>query len=716
MEYLNFELAVDAHGDGYDVRCRSPAGEAHAKLALPAGPGDLARLRDELEQGIERSRTRRIRRSDEASEPKRLASAQTIGTVLFNCLFTGRVLERYRASQAIAHHQEKGLRVQLRIEPPRIATVPWEFMFDSGDGEGTFVALNPNSPIVRYPEIDLALKPFEITPPLRILGMMAAPSDLPSLKKAEEVRRIESGLMELREKGAVELRWVPGGTYRDLQAELHHGPWHVFHFIGHGGFDERITDGGGYLAMEAERRADGRAGDTRKVSAAAISRVFRGHPSLRLVLLNSCLGAQGSEADAFSSAAATLVRRGVPAVVAMQYDISDDAAVAFAHAFYASLAAATPVDRAVTDARVHLNDNREDSLEWGTPVLLSRSPDGRLIVPPPGVEGVVVPPSPPPSVPFPLGLSLGGVALPLLLAGILAVWRVPQANMRLDALTTGVGVTLPVEWTLPDAIQVSRLDVSGLDQVSLSHSAEGSRTLKGDAVRLVGLDEPGRKATIKLDLGTIVPAGTAISLEVAESPGGYVLMTDSLGGLTVPVTGLLQVIMPAKFNERIDFNRSGSVGLLSRGRLLRMDFRPVPGSRAAFVRHLPIAELDLTRVDEYKSQGKTKPKTVSTLSAATLSVEGRPDTILGEGDQLRASSIRGEITELELTDSLLRLKLTAQAKGLSISTGPDTAGRSLMPTVLGWALTRHRPLLVGALALYLILLGLMLRLGMRRAR
>jgi uncharacterized membrane protein HdeD (DUF308 family) len=63
-------------------------------------------------------------------------------------------------------------------------------------------------------------------------------------------------------------------------------------------------------------------------------------------------------------------------VVAMQYQITDHAAIEFSRAFYESLADGLPVDTAVTEARVSVS--MDSMLEWGTPVLYMRSPDGRL--------------------------------------------------------------------------------------------------------------------------------------------------------------------------------------------------------------------------------------------------------------------------------------------------------------------------------------------------
>jgi hypothetical protein len=63
-------------------------------------------------------------------------------------------------------------------------------------------------------------------------------------------------------------------------------------------------------------------------------------------------------------------------VVAMQFEISDDAAITFATEFYSSMVDGFPVDAAVTEARKSIREM--SSVEWGTPVLYMRSPDGAL--------------------------------------------------------------------------------------------------------------------------------------------------------------------------------------------------------------------------------------------------------------------------------------------------------------------------------------------------
>jgi hypothetical protein len=60
----------------------------------------------------------------------------------------------------------------------------------------------------------------------------------------------------------------------------------------------------------------------------------------------------------------------------MQYEITDKAAIEFSRDFYEAVADGLPVDAAVTEARAAVSV--DSMLEWGTPVLYMRSPDGRL--------------------------------------------------------------------------------------------------------------------------------------------------------------------------------------------------------------------------------------------------------------------------------------------------------------------------------------------------
>ena len=143
-----------------------------------------------------------------------------------------------------------------------------------------------------------------------------------------------------------------------------------FHFIGHGGFDPDRGEGVIAFADERSRR--------QLVGASLLAELLSvADPTPRLVVLNSCQTGAGADADVFSSTAATLVRT-APAVVAMQFAVTDNAAAVFSRAFYQALVHNRGVDEAVRAGRIALTGWNPDTLEWVTPVLYLRSQDSRL--------------------------------------------------------------------------------------------------------------------------------------------------------------------------------------------------------------------------------------------------------------------------------------------------------------------------------------------------
>ena len=267
-----------------------------------------------------------------------------------------------------AANANQGLRLRLRIRPPELAVLPWEYLFDGRVGE--YLCLSRNTPIIRYPELPQALQPMRVPQPLRILGVVAAPSDMQHLNVTQEIARVAQALAPLQARGQVELTWLPGSTVRDLQRAIRRGPWHIFHFVGHGGFDPQSDEGLVVLTDDA--------GQAQPLFATQLARLLADQRALRLVVLNACEGARGSQRDVFASVATILARRGVPAVLAMQHVITDRAAVEFARAFYEAVADGSPVDAAVSEGRKAVSNEVPNTVEWGTPVLTMRAPNGIL--------------------------------------------------------------------------------------------------------------------------------------------------------------------------------------------------------------------------------------------------------------------------------------------------------------------------------------------------
>jgi len=146
-----------------------------------------------------------------------------------------------------------------------------------------------------------------------------------------------------------------------------------------------------------------------------LGKTLANHKWLRLAVLNSCEGGRSADDDPFAGVASSLVRAQIPAVLAMQFEISDRAAAIFAGGLYESLADGYPVDAALSQARLAIF-NDPNPLEWGTPVLLMRVPDGKIFdvaprkprPPKPKPKPPPPPPPPPPSRLGRLGRWLGG--------------------------------------------------------------------------------------------------------------------------------------------------------------------------------------------------------------------------------------------------------------------------------------------------------------------
>jgi CHAT domain len=719
MEYLDFELSVDARGGGeYEVSVRAPSGEARARVRFPFTSDDLVVQLRAVQGALEHARGMRDIVSAETNggsdAPREVV--ERFGRTLFATLLSGKVLVAWRASGALAEKDGHGLRLQLRLQAPEMAALPWELMFDPDDA--SFVCLNPSTPLVRYPELDRAPELLTVTLPLRVLGMIASPSNLPQLDKHAERSRIERALKQLQRDGLVELNWIEGGTYRDLQAAMRQGPWHVFHFIGHGGFEGDGASGEGVLALETTpsmampmaRTGEvpvGFAGPAHLVPADLVGQLLRGHPSLRLVLLNSCLGARASSGDVFSSTASTLVRRGIPAVIAMQHEITDRAAVVFAQAFYTSLAAGTAVDRAVTDARTAISAVNRESIEWGTPVLLMRSPNGMLFAPaaaPPNgaaTTGRAAVPAVEPrgrmrASPAVLAAVVG---LPLAAAALLGWIRAPGAELALDAQVSGIGVTFPAARALAEPIEVASLGVSGLVVVDLPRS-DGGGAIATDRVLLTALDEPGRPGRLTLDLTPVLPAGTHVAVATADEPGTYQLsLSDSIPDLTVAAVGPVKVVVPGTMNERMDFTVPGMIRLGAERGTVGLEFRPAAGARTALADKLPADGLDLTRVDRFESAAGTELREVSTIRKGQLAVGGGSARPIATGEELRAAGVHGEVARLELAGDHLELAVRGRADRLTAGSG--AMRRNLVPSLLAWLLANHILWLAGAAALYL---------------
>ena len=357
--YESFDLWIDRGRRGYRVRACSREGEERGRFRIP---GELEkRWRGPSE------RKRGSRHLDIVEEgPESPADvAERLGHALFQAVFSVEIRALFRVSLARARDRGSGLRLRLRLSDPKLAALPWEYLYDETTGQ--HLALSPDTPVVRYLEVHRPAEPLPVELPLRLLVLSANPSDICKLDLDREVELLGQSLADLSGQGSLVLERLEPATPEALADRLARGTFHVLHFMGHGSFERPW---GGVLWFENER------GTSKRVSARQLATLLQ-PKSLRLVVLNACEGACVS-GDVFAGLAQALVRKGVSAVLAMQDVVPDEVSILFAHHFYQFLAERLPLEEALARTRLAIFAAGHP-LEWGTPVLYMRASDGRIV-------------------------------------------------------------------------------------------------------------------------------------------------------------------------------------------------------------------------------------------------------------------------------------------------------------------------------------------------
>jgi tetratricopeptide (TPR) repeat protein len=369
---IELEIGAGSGPGDYRVRVLQAAAGGEPVGSLRIDVDDLLSRRSQLEATVLASAVPARRTVPVAEQPVR-----QVGRQLFEALFTGSVYGTYRASLGVAQQQGKRLRVVLRLTAPELAALPWEMLFDPE----TETYLCRQEPLVRHVPAPYTPDPLAVRPPLRVLALVASPRGLPLLDVDAEKQHLTEALAQPVAAGLVELVWVPEASWDGIHSQLLSGEWHILHFVGHGDYDVR-TDEGLIALVGADGRAD-------LVEAGRLATLLGdAEPTPRLVVLNSCSSGETGMQDLFSGTAAALVRSGISAVAAMQFTVSDAAAIAFARGFYTAVAHGRRVDEAARSGRISILGT-PGTLEWVTPVLYLRGEATRLFaftaapIPPP---------------------------------------------------------------------------------------------------------------------------------------------------------------------------------------------------------------------------------------------------------------------------------------------------------------------------------------------
>lgn len=357
-------------GEGYRVRGRYRESDRLGRLVPPWPVGDLEALLANLWPGG--SDRRHVAGGNGSAQ---LLSTDEIGEALFAALFDGDLGRLWHESVGAAGG--RGPRLVLELDPadPRLEPLqhlPWELM---RDGERR-ARLALDRGVVRRLAAGVSLpSPYSAGRPLRVLALVASPSDLPPI----DLERERGDLAALRSRfRGVYVKVLPTARLEDLRQTLQHArlrgrPFRAIHLACHGGFDS--ASGEGVLYLEGD---DGR---SIAVSGDQLAEQLR-DLDVALVVLNACDTAvpEPTGREPFAGVAAALIAAGIPAVVAMQAPIEDRAALAFGRALYRRLASGDGIDAAVVEGRIAIvGACGTGSAQWALPVLFRRGGDGLAV-------------------------------------------------------------------------------------------------------------------------------------------------------------------------------------------------------------------------------------------------------------------------------------------------------------------------------------------------
>jgi hypothetical protein len=434
-----------------------------------------------------------------------------VGLRLFESLFSGPVLGTYRASLVLAQQRSEPLRVVLRLTAPRLAALPWEALFDPETE--TYICRRES--LVRRVPAPFTPDPLVVRAPLRVLGVVASPQGRAALDVAAERDHLFTALATPIAERLIELDWVPQATWDGVHEKLLSNQWHVLHFIGHGEYDP--TSDQGVIALVGE---DGQAEIIE--AERLVDLLHEARPMPQLVVLNSCSSGQQGMHDLFSGTAAALVRSGISAVAAMQFTVSDPAAIRFARGFYTAIAHGHSVDDATRAGRIAIL-RVPYSLEWVTPVLYVRGERTQLftLTPPRNEASEETPPVHGPPKPAAAQLVsffqrlnrrtkivVAAVTVCLIIVG-LTVWRPWQhrdtRTARVEPPTTSESVAPPTSESITITMQppppppptVEPTSAAGIPPTGprqITYSVTGTKA-PGDIINVTYVDASGRKRT-----------------------------------------------------------------------------------------------------------------------------------------------------------------------------------------------------------------------------
>lgn len=292
-----------------------------------------------------------------ANVKENVKQIRKFGSSLFNSVFQGPVLDCFQ-SQREDHIR---LRLYFQKEQSELLRIPWEFMFDGRH----FLAASPKMTVTRALEGLSCGKKKPVGRKLRILGVISSPLDLPGshrLQTDKERMLIHQAFDNTYVSDMIEIDFLDTASIRNIQEALDKEEYHILHFTGHGIYSRQESIC--YLLLEDDF------GSAMRVDNDTVADLLSRYQSLRLVVLSGCQTALSAGHRVMGSLPAPLLAKNIPAVIAMQYSVTDRSAMDLIRTFYTGIGEGLPLDLALTNARRTLLASRNEGMvDFGTPVL-----------------------------------------------------------------------------------------------------------------------------------------------------------------------------------------------------------------------------------------------------------------------------------------------------------------------------------------------------------
>jgi tetratricopeptide (TPR) repeat protein len=300
---------------------------------------------DELKWYLEKYPSQSLGKEDDDRAARQLVQLKQLGKALFSSVFYGAALQYF---DRLLNAKQLGRTLTINASQPEILELPWELMVS-----GEAYIFNEKISVRRnLSQIMEGQSPiyFEKKKKLRILRIVSR-----SIESFVDPYRESHAVMDAIDQhgqGRIVVEFLRPGTLAALVERLECEelpPIDILHFNGHGVFDGQM----GCLKFETDE------GKEDIVPADRLGQLLH-QQGLGLVVLSACqssmVGRETSEdtAGVIGSVAARLTQTGVPAVLAMSYEVLVNSMAILFGRFYGKLARGKGIGESLDNARRQL--------------------------------------------------------------------------------------------------------------------------------------------------------------------------------------------------------------------------------------------------------------------------------------------------------------------------------------------------------------------------